>query len=342
MSRLAVVVDDYALATLARLDQDLARAGAIVMRSFRGLPNPHLLRRLEGFQGAAVVGGADRGGLLARLETASATLGAPVIAALPRGVGPSAELRGPGVVDLLAAGTPRAAERIVLMAHVPIVSSAGRAAPSPRPGPPASTAAAATAGAQAPARWTGAGVADAPAERVIAVVSSTGGVWVLAALLRALGGRGQEAVLVAQHMEPAFVPFFADWLGGVCGWRTVLVDEPTPIAPGTVYLAAGGRDLCVEGDRLVSAPPGSRLVPNGDRLLRSAAVAFGPLASGVVLSGMGSDGAAGLAELARRGGRAVCQMPSTASVPSMPESALRSTPGAAAVPPDALAAVLAG
>jgi two-component system chemotaxis response regulator CheB len=56
---------------------------------------------------------------------------------------------------------------------------------------------------------------------------------------------------------------------------------------------------------------------------------------------MGADGAAGLAEVVRAGGRGLCQDPATAVVPSMPESALRAAPGASAAAPDALAALLA-
>jgi two-component system chemotaxis response regulator CheB len=56
---------------------------------------------------------------------------------------------------------------------------------------------------------------------------------------------------------------------------------------------------------------------------------------------MGADGAEGLAEVGRRGGRALCQAPSSAVVPSMPEAALRRWPGAEVVPPEALAAVVA-
>ena len=55
----AIVVDDWALQAIPGLERDLARGGALVMRSFKGLPNPHLLRR---YRGAAVVGGPDRTG----------------------------------------------------------------------------------------------------------------------------------------------------------------------------------------------------------------------------------------------------------------------------------------
>jgi two-component system chemotaxis response regulator CheB len=181
-----------------------------------------------------------------------------------------------------------------------------------------------------------------PPERIIGVASSTGGVWILASLLRDMAGTRDRAVLVAQHMESEFVDFFADWLGSVSGWKTVLVDSATPIESGRAYIAVGGRDLCVEGGQVVSAAPSSRYVPCADRLLRTLGTCFGARSTGVVLSGMGSDGAEGLAELARRGGAAICQMPETAIVPSMPESALRRTSGAVAVMPDRLAATLRG
>lgn len=334
MSRLAVVLDDYALAALPRVDDQLARSGALVMRSFRGTPNPHLLRRMPECRGAAVVGGPDRRGLVARLETATATLAVPVIAALPPGVAPTPHLRGPGVVDLVPAGTGRAAERIALMAAVPIVTGGPRLAMSAsagRSGPISTSAASASAVSTL--------TAGAP-PRVVGVASSTGGVWVLARLLGALAGRQREAVLIAQHLEGDFVPFFAEWLTSVSGMPIVVVSEPVLLAPGKAYVPAGGHDLEVEGDHAVSMPPTSRFVPCADRLLRSIARTFGARGAAAVLSGMGSDGALGAAEVRDAGGRVVCQLPSTAVVPSMPESALRRAPGMLAVPPDALAEAL--
>lgn len=346
MNGFTLVVDDYALAALPTLERDLAQAGAWVMRSFKGLPNPALLRR---YGGAAVIGGPDRVGLLARLEAATTTLSAPVIAVLPHGCAPSAELRGPGVVDLLPAGLPRAAERVLLMARVPIVSSS-RPAPArerstaARPTPVAGTASPALTplASSIPPSLGGPRPtlpAPDPNAELLAIASSTGGVWVLAALLRDLRPR-DRAVVVAQHLEGEFVPFFAEWLQATSGWPTVVVDAAVPFAPGVIYVPSGGRDLVVEADRVATAAPCSRYVPNGDRLLRSAAVALGPRAVGLILSGMGSDGAEGLAELARRGGRAFCQDPATAVVGSMPESALRKTPSAALASPEKLAAAI--
>jgi len=327
----AVVVDDYALEAVPGLDLELAREGALVMRAFRGIPNPHLLRR---YRGAAVVGGPDRTGLLSRLERATASVAAPVIAILPPGVAATSDLRGPGVVDLVPAGARGVGRRILLMAKVPVVSS-GRL---PRPLEPPARAAGAPAAALLPAADEVPAGCGAGGD-VVAIASSTGGVWVLAGLLRDLPPEGR-AVLVAQHMETEFVPFFADWLQSASGWRTVLVAGATPLADGVVYLPAGGHDLVLDGGLLRALPASSRFVPCADRLLASAAES-GARATGVVLSGMGADGAEGLAAIARRGGRALCQAPATAVVPSMPESALRRTPAAFAVPPPALAGAIA-
>ena len=177
-------------------------------------------------------------------------------------------------------------------------------------------------------------------ERVIGIASSTGGVWVLARLLSALARRRREAVLIAQHLEGDFVPFFAEWLASVSGMPIVVVSAPVQLEPGTAYLPVGGLDLHIEGGCAASAAPMSRFVPCADRLLRSLARSFGPRAAAAVLSGMGSDGAEGAAEVWRAGGRAICQLPSTAVVPSMPENALRRAPEMPAVPPDALAEAL--
>lgn len=329
----AVVIDDWALEAVPGLEQELAREGALVMRAFKGIPNPHLLRR---YRGAAVVGGPDRTGLLARLERATASVAAPVIAILPRGVAPAPDLRGPGVVDLVPAGARGVGRRILLMAKVPVVTAGRAARPAEgavRPPPAAPEVLAPPLDALAP------GAGRGPATGVVAVASSTGGVWVLAALLRELSQAGR-AVLVAQHMEAEFVPFFADWLQSASGWRTELVQDATPLAGGVVYLAAGARDLVLDGDVLRAMPASSRFVPCADRLLASVAERGGD-ATGVVLSGMGADGAGGLAEIARRGGKALCQAPASAVVPSMPESALRRTPSAIALPPQALPGAIA-
>jgi two-component system chemotaxis response regulator CheB len=331
----AVVLDDHVLEVFPGLDAALADAGALVMRSFKNTPNPQLLRR---HAGVAVVGGKDKLALMARLERATTTLAAipaPVVAVLPRGVPPTPDLLGPGVVDLLPAGTPRPAERILLMAKVPVVTgsrprlravgpvaapSLGVATPPPAHNPSARP------------------LPGGPVHQLVAVASSTGGVWVVGAMLRELPSAGR-AVAVAQHMDAEFMSFFAQWLGDTSGWQVVTVDRDTPLQAGAVYVPAGGLDLVIEGDRARALPSTSRYVPSADRLLASAATR-GASAVAVVLSGMGRDGAAGLAAVVRAGGTGICQEPRTAVVASMPESALGAAPGARVAAPEVLASVV--
>lgn len=332
MTRLAALVDDWALALLPGLDRDLLQAGVAVVRCYERLPSPAMLRRLPDCQAVAVLGGADLAALRSRLETATATLAAPVVGALPRGLAAPADLRGPGVVDLIPAGARGAAERVVLMSRVPIVSAGTRRGGCAPDRPVAARPSPATAAAPPePGRLP---------ERVLAIASSTGGVWVAAGLLQGYRPRATTAALLAQHMDAEFVSFFCDWLSATTPWTTVLVDEAAPLLGGRLYLAAGGRDLLAGPDRVTTAPAASRYVPSADRLLRSVAAAHGVRARAVVLSGMGSDGAEGLQEVARRGGRVACQAPSSAVVPSMPESALLGCPGAEQAGPGELAAVL--
>jgi two-component system chemotaxis response regulator CheB len=179
------------------------------------------------------------------------------------------------------------------------------------------------------------------ATRPIAIASSTGGCWVLADLVRALDRRPVGPVLVAQHMDPEFVSFFARWLETAAGRTTCVVTGPTPLRADTVYVAQGGCDLCVTDNQHVHAAPASgRFIPSANRLFRTFAEAFGPAATAVVLSGMGEDGAEGLKAVLRRGGRGYCQLPSTAIIPSMPASALKAAQGAVALAPEAIALAL--
>jgi hypothetical protein len=329
MTSLAVAVDDYALATFPKLEIDLAAREVRVLRSFGAVPGPRLLDRLPDCHSAAVVGGRDWNELVQRLEQATATTRSPIIGVLPPpkpGDGRRPDLRWPGVVDLIPPGESAPAERIVLMSKVPIVTGQGRTPPRPieamrLPLPPA--------------------VAKARSgTRVVGIASSTGGTWVLAQVLRGLTPACRDAIMVAQHLDTDFVPFFAQWLHEVTGWPVSVVPDLAPLKGSTVFLAAGGKDLVLEGEMVRALPACSRFVPSGDRLLGSLARTQRAQAVGMVLSGMGADGAAGLGEIARAGGRAVCQLPDTAVVASMPQSALAAAPGAVLAAPAFLAAAL--
>ncbi|HEY3824318.1 MAG TPA: chemotaxis protein CheB [Bryobacteraceae bacterium] len=97
------------------------------------------------------------------------------------------------------------------------------------------------------------------------------------------------------------------------------------IRPGRIYVAKPDRHMILEDGyvRSVCGPKENRTRPAVNPLFRSAAAAYGPRVTGVILTGLQDDGVAGLAEIKRKGGVAVVQEPSTALFPSMPENATK-------------------
>ncbi len=159
---------------------------------------------------------------------------------------------------------------------------------------------------------------------VVVVGSSWGG---MTALVRVLAGLPRELsapVVVAQHRRDA-PSMLAKLLSRQTGWTVRDAEDKERMAPGTVYLAPPGYHLMVErGDHLALSTEGPvRFArPSIDVLFESAAAAYRDQAVGVVLTGTNDDGAAGLAAIVARGGRAVVQDPTSAERPAMPLAAL--------------------
>jgi two-component system chemotaxis response regulator CheB len=161
--------------------------------------------------------------------------------------------------------------------------------------------------------------------RVLGVTTSTGGPSALMQLLSGLGGSFPLPVAVVQHMIPAFMEGFAEWLNSVSPLPVEVVNGTVRMVEGRVYLAASNRHLKVEG-AYVSAddgPPVGSHRPAGDVLFSSIARSLGPAGIGVLLTGMGEDGAMGLRELRAAGGFTVAENESSAVVYSMPAAAVR-------------------
>lgn len=181
------------------------------------------------------------------------------------------------------------------------------------------------------------------AVEAIVIGGSAGALEALGALLPALPADLAAPVLLVLHL-PARRPSL---LGEVLAARTRLrvkeAEDKEPLAPGTLYLACPDYHLLVERDRRLALSvddPVHFSRPSIDVLFESAADAFGPALVGVLLSGANEDGAAGLARIAARGGRALAQTPETAQVPTMPEAGLRRAAPCAALSPAALGAHL--
>lgn len=160
--------------------------------------------------------------------------------------------------------------------------------------------------------------------RAVGLVASTGGPTALAEVLSHLG-EVRAVLLLVQHMAPDSVPGFAEWLAGRSPVPVQLALHGERAEPGRLYVARGGVHLEFDGERtlLVQSEPVSFQRPSGTVLLSSLARNCGPSGVGVVLTGLGEDGARGLLELRLAGGYTLVEAESSATAFEMPAAALR-------------------
>ena len=165
-------------------------------------------------------------------------------------------------------------------------------------------------------------------DSIIVVGASTGGPEALRGFLTRLPADA-PAVLVAQHMPEHFTRLFAQRLDGLCRMRVQEAVSDRPVHPGNVYIAPGGQHLRVRrvGEarfalRLSSDEPVNMHRPSVDVLFDSAADAVGARAVGVILTGMGKDGAAGLLRMKRAGAYTLAQDEASSVVFGMPREAI--------------------
>jgi two-component system chemotaxis response regulator CheB len=163
-------------------------------------------------------------------------------------------------------------------------------------------------------------------EKVIAVGASTGGVEALQDLLTAFPPDA-PAILVTQHMPAAFTANFASRLDQLCAVTVTQAKDGERVLPGHVYIAPGGLHLELGRSganyvcRVNDHAPVSGHRPSVDVLFRSVAKAAGANAVGIILTGMGSDGALGLLEMRRAGASTIGQDEATCVVYGMPKAA---------------------
>jgi two-component system chemotaxis response regulator CheB len=161
--------------------------------------------------------------------------------------------------------------------------------------------------------------------KMLGIVCSTGGPGALVRLLGALGPAFPLPILLVQHMTASFIAGFASWLGAVCPFPVTVVTDGCIPAGGKVYMAPAERHLRLDGGRLRldAGDPVSFQRPSGTVLFQSMALDLGARALGVLLTGMGDDGALGLLAIRRNGGYTLAEDESTAVVYGMPEVAVR-------------------
>ncbi len=168
----------------------------------------------------------------------------------------------------------------------------------------------------------------APATVVIA--ASTGGPPEVQEILSQLPGELDARVLVVQHMPENFTGRFAERLNTMCELDVREAGDGELVKPGEAVVARGGQHLEIaddDGTSLTVALTDDERVhsvrPAADVTFQSAATVCTTPLVGVVLSGMGRDGAAGVRQLAEAGGTVIAQEPESASIASMPERAIK-------------------
>lgn len=160
----------------------------------------------------------------------------------------------------------------------------------------------------------------------VGIVASTGGPPVLAEILAALPPAFPVPVVVVQHLAAGFAAHLTSWLEEISPLSVKPATAGLKVRPGEVYVAPDGAHVTLDRRGHLAlddeSPPERGHRPSGTRLLRSLAQAYAELGIGVVLTGMGQDGADGMVAIRRAGGMTIAQDEATSVVYGMPRAAL--------------------
>jgi len=180
--------------------------------------------------------------------------------------------------------------------------------------------------------------------KIAAIGASTGGPMVLQQIFSALPPSLPFPLVIVQHIARGFTRGFVEWLAGASRFPLRIASHGEYPIPGCGYVAPNGFHLGVEiGPRIVLSDhaPEHGLRPSVAYLFRSVAETFGPQAVGVLLTGMGSDGAEELKTMKLRGAVTVAQDKATSVIHGMPGAAIELDAAIHVLPPEGIAALLA-
>jgi two-component system, chemotaxis family, protein-glutamate methylesterase/glutaminase len=178
---------------------------------------------------------------------------------------------------------------------------------------------------------------------IVLIVSSTGGPPALETILSMLPPDFPLPIAVVQHISDEFVDSMTNWLNDVTPFVIKMAEAGERPQPGHIYIAPIGVHLRIAFNGRFSLEQDTenyRHIPSGDVLLESAAQVYGPSAIGIVLTGMGIDGAAGLTKLRENGGHTIVQDEATSVVFGMPKAAIEMGGSEYIMPLDSIAPLL--
>ena len=155
---------------------------------------------------------------------------------------------------------------------------------------------------------------------ILGLVASTGGPQALLQILQGLPKEFPLPIAIVQHITPSFLDSFVSWLGSITAFKAQIALPGEVPRPGIIYLPPVDRHLGMNGKvwTLLDSPPLSSQKPSGTILFQGMAKSLGPAGLGVLLTGMGDDGAQGLLDLKKSGGYTITEDESTAVVYGMP------------------------
>ncbi|MBF0619770.1 MAG: chemotaxis-specific protein-glutamate methyltransferase CheB [Candidatus Omnitrophica bacterium] len=166
---------------------------------------------------------------------------------------------------------------------------------------------------------------DKGLEKILAIVASTGGPNAIYTILKSLPQNFPYGVVLVQHITSGFLEQFANWLRTESRLKVTIAQDNEVIKPGTVYLAPCDLQMRVADHgviKLANEPLCEGHRPSGNVLLESVARVYGDNAVGVILTGMGKDGARGMKQVKVAGGKTIAQDEASSIVFGMPKEAI--------------------
>lgn len=175
-------------------------------------------------------------------------------------------------------------------------------------------------------------VSGVPSSEIVAIGISTGGPNALGKMMPMLPGDMDVPIVIVQHMPPLFTQSLARSLDAKCAIKVKEAAEGDILTPGTALIAPGGKQMKIVAApdgrnriiKLTDDPPENSCRPSADYLFRSVAEHYIARSTGVIMTGMGSDGTAGLRAMKKNGGVIIAQNEATCTVYGMPKEPIES------------------